>query len=399
MNKTFQFTHKTKIVFSSADPIHVLKQLKETGVELLNIQFLDPLTVEFHVCCKPNDSIIRLLDHYTESYQISPTFTVFTALLNLFQRPVLLIGLLFIFSLTFFLPTRILFIQVSGNNIISENEIISQAANCGLRFGSDRREIRSEIVKNHLMSKIPQLQWVGVNTYGCVAVISVREEALKDTVTENHQIANIIAARDGIILNCTTLQGTQVCQPGQAVSKGQLLVSGYTNCGIYIQGTIAKGEVLAATQRNITYITPNLTNKRSATDTEIKRFQLIIGNNLIKFYKDSRISPATCVKIRKEYPLTLPGGLRLPISFVAERVANNEYHLERTSLSWAEACGREYLKSHMLAGKILSERVQSVELDGVTMYRGNYFCTEMIGHTKFEENIQAHGNDGKDSKR
>ena len=42
--------------------------------------------------------------------------------------------------------------------------------------------IRSEKVKNSLLQRIPQLQWAGINTDGCVAVISVREKtAIKNS--------------------------------------------------------------------------------------------------------------------------------------------------------------------------------------------------------------------------
>lgn len=39
-------------------------------------------------------------------------------------------------------------------------------------------------MKNALLSAIPELQWAGVNTYGCRAVISVRERTLPERKPE-----------------------------------------------------------------------------------------------------------------------------------------------------------------------------------------------------------------------
>ena len=89
-------------------------------------------------------------------------------------RPVLLAGLGILFLLAMYLPSRVLFIRVEGNMQIPDRQILAAAEECGIRFGASRREVRSEKVKNALLSSVPQLQWAGVNTAGCVATISVR---------------------------------------------------------------------------------------------------------------------------------------------------------------------------------------------------------------------------------
>ena len=166
-----------------------------------------------------------------------------------------------------------------------------------------------------------------------------------------------------------------------------MLVSGYTDCGIYIQGTLAEAEVLAVTNREITFIVPNTVQKRLVTNGKTRRYRLSIGNYLINFYNDSGISPPTCVKINREFPLTLPGGFTLPVSLIQEQILHYETQPEDMDLQWVGECCQQYLKSQMIAGKIISEEMQAIRSRDITRYTGKYFCTEIIGQTKYEETI------------
>jgi sporulation protein YqfD len=387
MKNAVHFTQRYQINFSAADPIQTIQKLEKTGLKLFDIQYLDSFTIRLYINQKPDKNIIRILHLYTQSYQLIPCNTIFLKAARLTHRPVLYVGLLLLVFFTLFLPSRILFVQVKGNDSVPTNHIVSSAKECGIAFGIPRREIRNEQVKNHLIAQIPQLEWVGINTYGCVAEITVRERTEKTETPNSRTVGSIIASRDGIILNCTTLQGTQICRPGQAVTKGQLLVSGYTDCGIYIQGTLAEAEVLAATNRENTFIVPNTAQKRRVANGKTRRYRLTIGNYLINFYNDSGISPPTCVKIYREFSLTLPGGFKLPVSVIQEQILHYETQPDDIGLQWVGESCHEYLKSQMIAGKIISEEIHAIRSRDITGYTGKYFCTEIIGQTKYEETI------------
>ena len=387
MSKLRIFTGRYRVEFSSADPIGTLMQLNKTPVNLYRITHVDEFTIQFDVKRHPGKEFTSILDRYAETYCITEYATLWSKIKGLQHRTVLLIGILMLTFLTCFLPTRVLFVRVKGNTTIPTSKIIDVGKSCGIDFAASRRDVRSEEVKNRMIAQLPQLDWVGINTYGCVAEISVQEGVSQESPEIQPAVASIIASRDGVILSCTTLQGTQICHPGQAVSKGQLLVSGYTDCGIYIQGTHAKGDVLAATTHELRVKSANTIHRRYNATLNKRQFYLTIGNNLIKFYKDSGIPTTSCVKIKKEYPLTLPGGFVLPICLVEEHITYYEAGLEEIEPHWAVEYGRKYLNSQMIAGKIISEEIQSTCIEGVTSYEGKFFCTEMIGQIKFEETM------------
>ena len=147
-------------------------------------------------------------------------------------------------------PGRVFFIEIEGNQQIPDRLILEVVQENGIQFGAVRRDIRSEKIKNILLEKIPQLQWVGVNTNGCVAVISVRERQFEND-SQEYSFGSIVASRDAIIQQITVLRGTQLCKVGQAVKAGEILVSAYKDYGISVKMTGAKAEIYGQTEHNL----------------------------------------------------------------------------------------------------------------------------------------------------
>ena len=384
----------TVVEFTCADPIAILQLLSAKEFHIYHIIRVDEFTVKLQIPSRQFDSVSKILSTKAENFRVIHKPLINQVSIFLFRRPILLLGIAFLLFLSLYLPTRILFIQVEGNTAIPAKMIIEEAHDCGIHFGASRKNVRSEKVKNALISRIPQLEWVGVNTRGCVAVISVREGAEKVAVAVEHPVGNIVAMRDGIILNCTALRGTPVCNVGQAVLKDQLLISGYTDCGNYVQVTCAEGEILAQTQREITAVTPSKQHVRQYSVNTKRLYKLIIGNWQINLYKGSGISDTTCAKIYKENILRLPGRFHLPIRLIREDYIFSHAVETEVESPWLAESIRQYLKNQMVAGTIISEKIEVVGVGELAFLSGQYDCAEMIGQVKFEESTNAYGYDG-----
>lgn len=395
MSNLFSSFAGTLIEFQAADPVKILQFLNECGFYLRNIIWLDNFTVQFQIPTYKSGYVLKLLQKRAETFRVIQTSFIHRNIEKLKHHPVLILGTCLLMFLSLLLPSRVLFINVEGNQSIPSRQIIEAAQDCGIQFGASRREVRNEKVKNAMISQIPQLKWVGVNTEGCVATISVREGNRDETDTSQYPIGNIIANRDGVILSVTTLRGTPVCRVGQAVIKDQLLISGYTDCNIYVQATQAEGEILALTNREITVITPlKFTCRLNLLDSK-RQFRLKIGNSLINLYKGSGISDTTCVKIYEEKCLGLPGGFSLPLGIICEEFLYYETGSINPDAPWLVECTRDYLKNQMVAGTIISDDITITKTEEAICLSGRYDCTEMIGQIKLEENAAAYGNDGK----
>lgn len=311
------------------------------------------------------------------------------------RRWVLMIGIAAMIFLTFYIPTKVLFFRVEGAASVPEKLILEKAEVCGLHFGASRREVRSERVKNQLLQLLPQLQWAGINTQGCVAVISVQERQPEKDKNSCKGIGNIVSSRDGIIQSVTVLQGSGQCKPGQAVQKGEVLISGYTDCGYSIRAEMPIGEIYALTNRTVTAITPRNTLRKSRIITDERKYALLIGKKRINFYKDSGILDGTCDKMYLYSYVTLPGGFQLPVALIQERWIRWEAEPNKLAEEPSEVLlnrfSADYLRSQMVAGQILSSEQLTDHGEDYSVLFGSYSCSEMIGQILYEERFQSNG--------
>lgn len=373
----------------------LLLDITNSGIEIKKIIQRDELTVIFTVVGVDLRRVEIIANRHSAKLFIIKKTGLLYKTASARKRPVLISGILLILFLSIYIPSRIFFVNVSGNVKIPTAAILCAAENCGIRFGASRKDVRSEKVKNNLLSLIPELQWAGINTAGCVATISVKERSVQETSDTSGGVSSIIAARDGIIRSCDVKKGSKLCKIGQAVKAGQTLVSGYTDCGIYIQGTQAEAEIFAQTNRKLTVMTPTFLTVRGDLTQTKTRFTLRIGKKLIKLYKDSGISDATCVKMYFEQVLSLPGGFTLPVALIRETqtsyVPGSYVRADTDAFSWMEDYSQDYLSGQMIAGKILSCESNLAVEGGICTLSGNYFCLEMIGKVHNEEILGKYG--------
>lgn len=393
MNKLYTAAGRVAVVLTSADIPKFLDAVSKNGIVLYRISKKDDLSVYAEIEHRNLGFLQAYADRKGVSVEIHGKNGIYWIIAGYLKRPVFLVGCMLVLFLSFWLPSKVLFIRVQGNIAVPEKRIIEQAQQCGITFGASRRNVRSEKMKNSLLAAIPELQWAGINTYGCTAVISVTERADEMPQEQLWDVCNIVAVRDGIIESCTATRGTAVCKNGQAVKEGELLISGYTDCGIKIQATRAEGEVFARTTREITVVVPTEYVYKEDTGTRERKFSLLIGKKQINFFKDSGIFNMSCVRMYKRYPITLPGGFELPVAVVREDWVQDDISAvitedaEKTAAVFAE----HYLQTLMVSGSILESDAAVTQHDGVLVFRGSYLCTEMIGRVQYEGITDLYG--------
>ncbi len=381
-----------EVELTSAEPETALAEANRYGITIYRVSQVSDLTLRFRIHRKDYRALSALAKKRGDTLQLYQKMGMYWGIARWRKRPVLAIAVIFLLVLVLYFPSRVLFVRVEGNHTVPAREILAAAESIGIRFFASRKEVRSEKIKNALLSAVPQLQWAGVNTRGCVAVISVRERTVpKDSKTETG-VQSILASRDGIVYSCTATRGNLLCQPGQAVKSGQVLISGYTDCGLFLRSTQAEGEIYAWTRRDFSVISLRLCTSVHETGTRRHKYSLIIGKKRINLWKDSGISDTSCGRMYSEYYVTLPGGFVLPFALAVETVTLREQETVKATPS-AEALAefsRNYLRSQMLAGKITSSNVSFLEEEQAVFLTGSYVCLEMIGRVQQEQIGEAY---------
>lgn len=381
-----------QLTVACADMDRFLNLCLRDGIMLEEIEYLDDVTVALKIKWIHYKALCVIANNVSADISITGKFGFVWTLLFLLKRPCLLAGIALLVFMNGWLPTRVLFIEVDGNQYLSSQYILEAAEDCGIVFGTSRGYVRSEKVKNALLEKIPQLQWAGINTSGCVATISVKERPKITDQVSNLTYGNIVAATDGVIVECTVEKGEMVCRIGQAVRTGQVLVSGYRDNGLSIIATRPIAEIYAMTVRDCETISPILSYLRTAVLRKEVNYYLQVGEKYIKINKSSGIYDTTCVKIVEKKNMSLPGGFCWPLALVKQTCIYYGLTEPSDALSveydWMEKTQQNYLLDIMSAGRVLSYACSGIQHDGYYSMQGQYRCLEMIGQFKQEEIIE-----------
>ena len=382
----------------SADIPGVLLAVSIAGIRILHSEPEDDMTIRLTIDRRDLPAVIRLTQKRGEQLSVLSRRGIYWTVRQGIRRPVLLVAVLVLLFLTLFLPTRILFVRVEGNETIPGRQILAAAEECGIRFGAAGREVRSEKVKNRLLERIAGLQWAGVNIKGCVVTISVRERRMEPTLNSAKDVSSLVAARAGLILSCTVTAGTGQCAPGQAVQQGQVLISGYTDCGLVLQATRAEGEVYAQTYRPVTAVAMSRGYRPVETGQTSRSYSLILGKKRINFANSSRICDATCGRMYKEYYITLPGGFVLPIALAVQtHICREAVPFDKDPRRLQEKLSvfaREYVSTQMISGQIDHTDTMWESADGICILRADYLCREMICKRVQERKVSINGKSG-----
>lgn len=388
-----------RLRLTSADCASRLRLLAEQGIRLEEIRYVSELAVEFTILRRELKRAEDLLERRGERPEVLGRGGAVERITGWCRYPIILGTLALMLWGTMWIPGRILFIRVQGNGDIPARQIIAEAAECGVYFGASRRELRSEQVKNKLLYAIPELSWAGVNTSGCVATITVRPRAQEPEQAGEAGPASMVALRDAVVTEVTVTGGTGLCQPGQAVQAGQVLISGYSDLGICTRVQRAAGEVYGMTARQIRAVLPEETGQIVQTGQTVEKYSLLIGKKRINFDSDSGILYTSCGKMREVRWLTLPGGWELPIALVVERYDLTEVvPAQRTDCEGVlEDTVRRSLLRDMVAGEILSARTETSQDGGCWVLDGSYECREMIGRLRQGVYLEGDTNDDREN--
>ncbi|WP_366924129.1 sporulation protein YqfD [Metallumcola ferriviriculae] len=125
---------------------------------------------------------------------------------------------------------------------LTVTEIEEQLSTLGLRPGAMKRNVDLREVERQLEASLPKLSWAGATFQGTKVYVEVVEKTLPPDDADQRTPANIVANKDGFIEDVLVIAGEARVQPGDAVTRGQVLISGV----IYPQQpaeTTAEGDI------------------------------------------------------------------------------------------------------------------------------------------------------------
>lgn len=274
-------------------------------------------------------------------------------------------------------------VDVEGNEKLTEGEILRALEDCGVGVGSYWPDMDSDLIRCQMLLKLPELGWMTVNVHGSCADVLVTERVEKPEIYNETKGADVIAVRTGIIRSLTVLNGRERVAVNDAVTEGEVLISGTVESLTDEPQTVrARGSVKARTWYTLSALCPVRTEKKTVGLPDSVRVGVKFGKNRINFPFASRKTLDGCDKIIREFPLGVEGLFAMPVSVVVE-----EYR--RPAVNGSLPPDVEGTKERLLAalrsgidGEIVESRFtcgKSGEYICVTLHAA---CIEEIGVTE-----------------
>lgn len=276
-------------------------------------------------------------------------------------------------------------VQVTGNETVSTGTILRELEAYGVKPGSYWPRFSNDLIRNHMILKIPELQWLAVQIRGSCAEVVVREKTPKPEVVDNDEPVSLYAGASGFVLSMEVLAGEAWVAPGDLVTEGELLVSGAVgDLGGGVRGAHALGSIRARTLYELTAEQPLTRTVKTQSGRAKNRWVLVAGKKRINFYQSSGISDAECDKINFEYAFSIPGVFTLPVSLVRERVQPYETQEIPVPQEEARAALEQTLTQQLQArigadGEIVSAAFTATERDGMLIVTLRAECEQEIG--------------------
>lgn len=230
----------------------------------------------------------------------------------------------------------------------------------GVRVGSLRSELDGNRMSVELQLKVPDLTWAGISVYGSRVTVEAKEFRPVVSNPGEGQPRNLTASRDGVIIDVEPLRGSVEVEPGQAVIKGDLLVSGVVeHLDGSVQITDATARVWAATTRELSCSMPFRQLARERTGRVVTRHRV----RLFGLELPLLLSADTDGLFEREYSHWQPkvGTIILPLEVSTERC----YELEEREVDYspeqAEQQALEELERRIraLGCEVLERRVST----------------------------------------
>lgn len=233
------------------------------------------------------------------------------------KRKIFAGGLIFFVFSLYLLSSFIWLINIEGNDRINSEDLLRFCQQQNFKIGSFKPKINFKLLEQKLLNSFSDISWINIKVNGTRAIIQLKETIPKQKIVDRNTPCNIIAKKDGLILNATVSSGTPKIKQKDVVKKGDILVSGEVvieNNNLESSEPVteyvhAKAKVKAKTYYQINFKIPYEYIEKRYTGKTQKSYTIDVFNKKLSFFSGTkyinydRISTEKQLKLTNNYPL------------------------------------------------------------------------------------------------
>ena len=377
---------------TGAFPERFLNLCAQAGVGFWDLEWLDPHTLRLRVSRRDARRVGPLAEKVLCEARARRHLGFPYFLAGFRKRYALLLGLALSLAAVCLLSRFVLTIEVSGNETVSTAAILTELSRQGVRVGAYGPGLDVRRISQESLLRLDGLAWMSINLHGTRAEVLVREKLPEPEVRDESTPANVVAQADGVILDLEVLDGQAVFREGEAVLRGEVVISGtmdlrepeYSAVDAGQRLVHARGNVWARTYRTLTAQIPLEAQVKRYTGEEETQWSLLVLGRTVNFFGRGGVFSEGYDKIVETHPLTLPGGRVMPLAL--RRTEYRAYVTEPAALNAGAA--RSMLEERLLErldaligedGEVLDTVFTVREEDGMLAVTLRAECREQIG--------------------
>ena len=377
---------------TGAFPERFLNLCAQAGVGFWDLEWLDPHTLRLRVSRRDARRVGPLAEKVLCEARARRHLGFPYFLAGFRKRYALLLGLALSLAAVCLLSRFVLTIEVSGNETVSTAAILTELSRQGVRVGAYGPGLDVRRISQESLLRLDGLAWMSINLHGTRAEVLVREKLPEPEVRDESTPANVVAQADGVILDLEVLDGQAVFREGEAVLRGEVVISGtmdlrepeYSAVDAGQRLVHARGNVWARTYRTLTAQIPLEAQVKRYTGEKETQWSLLVLGWTVNFFGRGGVFSEGYDKIVETHPLTLPGGRVMPLAL--RRTEYRAYVTEPAALNAGAA--RSMLEERLLErldaligedGEVLDTVFTVREEDGMLAVTLRAECREQIG--------------------
>lgn len=263
----------------------IITAVTRAGIAIWNIQRIDEKTMHIRIGLYEDKELISTVE--SEKEKLSPNTEI--KILEkkgfipwLFQhkmRSGFVAGAILCLTAIILMFSIIWSIDTKGLHAISPIDFSNALEKNGLYVGALSGGHDFDEIRLSLMREFSNIAYVTFNINGSRLEIDVEESTMPPETVDNLEYRNIVAKEDGVLILAEAYEGKINVKVGQAVEKGDLLVSGiFPSKEIGYRPVRASAKMLAYTKRTYESFTPYTVTEYVHTKESCNKYEISVFN-------------------------------------------------------------------------------------------------------------------------
>ncbi|MCL2812905.1 MAG: sporulation protein YqfD [Clostridia bacterium] len=353
----------------------LITRAAEQGVGLLRVQRQDVRTLTATLATRDLPALRRIAEAVGWRVTVERASLLGRSQSLLSYRAMLACGLAVFLALVWMANACVWFVRVEGAGE-SIGEVRAVLAEWEVRPGRLTATLDLQGVQQALEARLPRVAWIDVRLRGVTVVVECVPARMPTPATYGGEPCDIVASRDGVVTGVTVYAGIAKVKVGDAVRKGQVLVTGEERTADGgIRPVAARAQVLSRVWYTGSARLPATEHQSTPTGATWER--RVLCTPWLR-WSDTDESPFAEQDIHIHRQVV--GGVFVPVwvqeehyaEVVLDPVLRDRAELERESAALAEQRARESMPFH---AQILDKWVE------YSMIKDSYFMAEVVLET------------------